>query len=58
MQISLTSTTMFPFRPKMPLGYAVYMCNENSLAKWRLGLEGVGGGGILKIKLNYTIFSI
>ena len=50
---------MASYRPKIPLGYIVYICYENLLAKWRLVSEGGGsggGGGICKIKLNYMIF--
>ena len=37
-----------PVRPKMPLGYVVYICYENSLAEGCLGSEG---GKHLKLDL-------
>ena len=49
MMISLASTTLFPPRPKMPLGYVVYIRYENPLVMGRVGSEV---GNILKIKLN------
>ena len=49
MLISLASTTMFRApSPKMPLGYVVYICYDNSLAKGRLGSNG---GIYLKLNL-------
>ena len=50
MLISLASTTLSPTpsRPKMPLGYVVYICYENSLARGGLGSEG---GTYLKLNL-------
>ena len=54
MLISLASTAQSPpARPKMPLGYVVYICYENSLAKGRLGSER---GTYLNLITRYFAF--